>query len=87
MRYSEGSRRVAEEREKQPYIELDADLLLLAAEGGDRNLIEALRRIRVMSAVARRELRQAIERLDGLLDEVALEIHLQRRTTGSSSNG
>lgn len=57
-----------------------AELFALAQAGDDRTRIEALRRIRAMSAVARRELRQAIERLDGLLDECALESHLARRT-------
>jgi molybdopterin-guanine dinucleotide biosynthesis protein len=69
---------MAEEREKQPYIEPDADLLRLAAEGGDRNLIEARDRIHAMTTEERRRLRQALSRLDDLLDAVVIERRLAR---------
>jgi hypothetical protein len=61
------------------YIELDADLLLLAAEGGDRNRQEVTRRLEEMTPEERRLLPIALERLDGLLDQVALESRLNRK--------
>jgi hypothetical protein len=60
----------------------DADLLKLAAEGGDRSRKEASRRIRKMNSDQRRILRMALSRLDSLLDEVALELHLKRSRNG-----
>jgi hypothetical protein len=63
------------------YTELDVDLLLLAAEGGDHNGKEISRRLREMNAEERRALRRAIERLDTALDDVALEAHAARRRT------
>jgi len=69
---------VAEEREKQSYIEPDADLLRLASIGGDRNLIEARDRIHAMTTEERRRLRLALSRLDDLLDAVVIERRLAR---------
>jgi hypothetical protein len=63
-------------------IQPNADLLKLATAGGDHNRKEASRRIRKMNSDQRRILRQALSRLDDLLDEVALELHLRRSRNG-----
>ena len=60
------------------YVEIDTDLLLLAAEGGDYNRKEIAKRIANMSVEERRTLRQALEALDELLDADALDRHLRR---------
>jgi len=57
------------------YIEIDSDLLLLAAEGGDRNCQEAARRILEMTPQERRVLRQALSTLDEWMDAAALDSH------------
>lgn len=51
-----------------PYIELDTDILLLAAEGGDYNRREVAERISNMSAEEKQALRRAIETIDELMD-------------------
>jgi hypothetical protein len=70
--------RVTEEREKQTYVELDAELLILAAGGGDHNSVEVMRRIGEMKPEERRVLRRALERLDSALDEVTMTERIER---------
>lgn len=60
------------------YIEIDTELLLLAAQGGDRNRAEIVRRISEMTPDERRCLRRAIERLDAALDDVIISERLER---------
>jgi hypothetical protein len=61
-----------------PYIEIDTELLLLAARGGDHNTVEMMRRIREMPKAERLLLRRAVERLDAALDSVIISERLQR---------
>jgi hypothetical protein len=61
------------------YQELDSDLLLLAAEGGDYNRKEVIARIQDMKNAERNLLREAIDRLDDWYDEAVLDMHLQNR--------
>jgi hypothetical protein len=60
------------------YIEIDTDLLLLAAQGGDRNRAEIVRSIREMTKAERAVLRRAIEQLDAALDQVIISERLER---------
>ncbi len=60
------------------YAEIDTELLLLAANGGDHNRAEAYARLQKMRSPELRLLRKAIERLDMLLDEILFERHLRR---------
>jgi len=60
------------------YIEIDSDLLILTAEGGDYNRREIAARIENMSPAEKRILREALETLDELLDAEALDRHLNR---------
>ena len=55
------------------YSEIDSDLLLLAAEGGDYNCKEIAARISDMNVNQRRLLRKAVNTLDELLDADALD--------------
>jgi 4-hydroxy-3-methylbut-2-en-1-yl diphosphate synthase IspG/GcpE len=59
-----------------PYIELDIELLLLAAN--DEDLTELVQRIREMSKAERDILRRAIESVDAALDSVIIEERLER---------
>jgi hypothetical protein len=61
------------------YVEIDSDLLILAAEGGDYNKREIAERIGNMAAEERRLLRSAISTLDELLDADAFDRHLRKR--------
>lgn len=61
------------------YIEIDADLLLLAAEDNERSRQEAAERIRKLSPEERRDLRSAMQRLNNLLDDVTLAEMRERR--------
>jgi hypothetical protein len=69
------------------YIELNADLLLLAAEDGDYNRKEAASRIANMTPDERRLLRRAIETLDELLDADAFDRHLIRDLLSRAARG
>ena len=60
------------------YVEIDTELLLLAARGGDRCLAEVERRLIEMTPAERHALRQAIERLDSTLDGVIISERLRR---------
>jgi hypothetical protein len=60
------------------YTEIDTDLLLLAAEGGDYNRREIAERISNMSAEERRTLRRALSILDECLDADAFDRNLKR---------
>lgn len=60
------------------YIEIDSDLLLLAASSSERDRAEVIARIEDMTPAARRVLRQAVTRLDEWLDAAALDRHLNR---------
>jgi hypothetical protein len=64
---------------KNKYREIDADLLLLAAQDTDRSRQEAAERIRKMSAEERSDLRAAMQQLDYLLDDVYLEMSREKR--------
>jgi hypothetical protein len=61
------------------YIELNTDLLLLAAEDSERSRKEAAERIRKLSPEERRNLRAAIQRLDYLPDDVFLSEQREKR--------
>lgn len=50
------------------YIELDTDLLLLAAEGGDYNRREVAERISNMTPEEKQAFRRAVETLNELMD-------------------
>lgn len=60
------------------YIELDSDLLLLAADPSDYNRKEVVARIQDMSPAERRLLRQAITTLDDAYDEAVLDLHTRK---------
>lgn len=60
------------------YIEIDSDLLLLAAEGGERNRIEAIDRIQSHTHKERLILRRAIVTLDEWLDAATLDLHRRK---------
>jgi len=60
------------------YVEIDSDLLLPAAEGGDLNRKEIVARIQDMKPGERRLLRAAITALDECYDEAVLDLHLSR---------
>lgn len=60
------------------YSEIDADLLLLAAEGGDYNCKEIVARIQDMRPSERRILRAAITTLDECYDEAVLDLHSRK---------
>jgi hypothetical protein len=60
------------------YIEIDTDLLLLAAQDGEPNRGEIVRRIQEMTPGERLCLRRAIERLDSALDSVIISERLER---------
>jgi hypothetical protein len=60
------------------YIELDSDLLLLAASASERDRAEVIARIEDMTPAERRLLREAVTRLDDWLDAAALDQHLRR---------
>jgi len=61
-----------------PYTEIDTELLLLAASNSDRDHQEVADRLCDMTPEELRVLRLAIERLDGMLDALALDRHLRR---------
>jgi hypothetical protein len=61
------------------YVEIDSDLLLLAAEGGDMNRKEVVARIQDMKPAERRVLRDAITTLDECFDEAVMDLHLNRK--------
>lgn len=61
------------------YTEIDTELLLLAAEGGDYNRKEIAARISNMTAEERRTLRVACQLIDELLDDVILAESRERR--------
>jgi hypothetical protein len=58
--------------------EAAAEVFTMAHVGGDRNQKVAADRLRRMSSNDRRELRQSIQRLDYLLDDVSLELLARR---------
>jgi len=60
------------------YIEIDSDLLLLAASSSDRDLQEVADRLEDMTPAELKALRAALARLDGMLDAMALDRHLRR---------
>jgi hypothetical protein len=60
------------------YIEIDTELLLLAAQDGEHSRGELMRRISEMKPDERRCLRRAIERLDAALDQVIISERLER---------
>lgn len=66
------------EETEDGYIEIDSDLLLLAAEGGERNRAEAIGRIQEMTRKERALMRRALETLDEWFDADALDRHLKR---------
>jgi hypothetical protein len=59
-------------------LEIQTEIFAMASSGGDGALIAAGRQIRKMTAAERWELRQTLERLDDLMDGIALELHLAR---------
>jgi hypothetical protein len=60
------------------YIELDSDLLILAASDSDRDHQEVADRLCDMTPAELKTLRAALARLDGMLDALALDRHLRR---------
>jgi hypothetical protein len=56
------------------YAEIDADLLLLAAQGGDYDKKEIVARIQDMTKRERQILRAAITTLDECYDEAVLDL-------------
>jgi hypothetical protein len=61
------------------YSELDADLLLLAAEDSDHSRKLAAERIKAMTPTQRRDLRAACQNLDNLIDDTWLEELREKR--------
>jgi hypothetical protein len=61
-----------------PYTEVDTELLLLVASDSDRDHQEAADRLSDMTPDELRVLRNAVSRLDGMLDALALDRHLRR---------
>jgi hypothetical protein len=61
-----------------PYIEIDTELLLLAASDSDRDHQELADRLCDMPPAELKTLRAALARLDGMLDALALDRHLKR---------
>lgn len=61
-----------------PYIEIDTELLLLAASDSDRDHQELCDRLCDMPPAELKLLRAALARLDGALDALALDRHLNR---------
>ena len=59
-------------------LEAQGEVFAMAAVGGDSNLKEAASRLRDMSGAERRELRNSIQQLDYLLDDVSLELMARR---------
>lgn len=67
----------------------ECELFALAVAGGDGNKVTVYNRLRAMTPAERNKLRHAVERLDGLLDQVALDLHLERhksRSKGGRNN-
>jgi hypothetical protein len=60
------------------YVEIDSDLLILAAESSDYNRREIAERISDMTPAERRVLRQALTTLDELLDADCFERHMKK---------
>jgi len=56
----------------------ECEIFALAIAGGDGNRATVYERLRGTGGAGRRKLRAAIEWLDGLLDQVALDLHLER---------
>jgi hypothetical protein len=65
-------------RKPKTITQVECELFALAAVGGDGNRVIVYNRLRRMTPKQRHHLRQSIERLDGLLDQVALDLHLER---------
>lgn len=66
-------------RVKQKKRNSARDIFALARTGGDGNRVTAYARLRGMTPDERRELRRSIEWLDEVLDQVTLDLHLERR--------
>lgn len=80
---------VSDQTEQKPKLktalQVESELFALAVVGGDGNKTKVYDRLRAMTAAERHHLRQSIERLDGLLDQVALDLHLERHKSKSKS--
>ena len=61
-----------------PYTEIDSELLILAAEGGEMNRMEVVARIQELRHKERELLRTALDRLDDWFDEAVIDLHLKR---------
>lgn len=61
-----------------PYVEIDSDLLLLAASGSDRDRQEVADRLQDMTPAELRKLRAALSELDSLIDAAFFDRHLAR---------
>lgn len=64
-------------------LRIECELFARAVVGGDGNRTRVYDSLRRMTAEERYHLRQSIERLDGLLDQVALDFHLERHKSRS----
>jgi len=78
LSYVKQQRRLAKTRGERTPLESGAEVFAMASVGGDSNLKEAASRLRAMTGAERRELRQSIQRLDNLMDDVALELMSRR---------
>jgi hypothetical protein len=69
-------------------VDAECAIFALAVVGGDGNKATAYEKLRAMTPAERRHIRESVERLDGILDQVALDIHLERsksKTKGGTS--
>lgn len=69
----------APETEEASRLELETEIFAMASVGGDGNIQAACDRLQALSDEDRRHFRVALNRLDGMLDALALDRHLQRR--------
>jgi hypothetical protein len=64
--------------EPKSRLEAETEIFVLVVIGGDGNRLAAYARLREMTPKERHDLRRSVERIDGLLDEVALDLHFER---------